>query len=110
MLGIVFGKATVINGLKCVGHGRCAEVCPVGAIVVGLGDIKKRDDISVMDDFNQTNIPGIYIAGELGGLALIRNAISQGKKVVERIADEIQSTRDKSIYDVTIGRCRTCGY
>ncbi len=95
VLGIVMGKATVINGLKCVGHGRCAEACPVQAIEVGLGDIKKRDDIPLMDAYNETNIPGIFIAGELGGLALIRNAIAQGKMVGERIAETMQrSTRD----------------
>ncbi|NOY57830.1 MAG: 4Fe-4S dicluster domain-containing protein, partial [Calditrichaeota bacterium] len=90
VLGIVYGKATVINGLKCVGHGRCAEACPVQGIKVGLGDIKKRDDIPVMDRFNETNIPGIFIAGELGGLALIRNAIAQGRLVGKRIANTLE--------------------
>jgi len=85
VLGVVMGKAMVINGLKCVGHGRCAEACPVEAITVGLGDISSRDDIPFMSDKNETNIPGLYIAGELGGLALIRNAINQGKMVIDHI-------------------------
>lgn len=102
VLGIVFGKATVINGLKCVGHGRCAEACPVMGIKVGLGDIKKRDDIPVMNEFNETNIPGIYIAGELGGLALIRNAVSQGKMVIETIAEKAKRSTHDDIKDVVI--------
>jgi thioredoxin reductase (NADPH) len=85
VLGVVNGKATIINGLKCVGHGLCAEACPVEGIHVGLGDIRQRDDIPAMNEYNETNIAGIYIAGELGGLALIRNAISQGRQVVETI-------------------------
>jgi thioredoxin reductase (NADPH) len=102
VLGIVHGKATVINGLKCVGHGRCAEACPVQGIVVGLGDVEKRDDIPILNEVNETNIKGLFIAGELGGLALIRNAISQGKMVVDAIAATIKRTEGKSVHDVLI--------
>ncbi len=101
VLGVVFGKATVINGLKCVGHGKCAEACPVNGITVGLGDISKRDDIPMMNDYNETNIPGLYIAGELGGLALIRNAISQGRMVMEHIAQTL-TPETNGAYDVVI--------
>jgi putative YpdA family bacillithiol system oxidoreductase len=102
VLGIVHGKAAVINGLRCVGHGLCEPACPVSAIKVGLGDIKKRDDIPVMDEYNQTNVDGIYIAGELGGLSLIKNAIEQGRKTVERIAELKKDSGHPDIYDVVI--------
>ncbi len=102
VLGIVFGKSTVINGLKCIGHGKCAEVCPVGAIQVGLGDIEDRDDIPLMNEYNETVVPNLYIAGELGGFALIKNAIAQGAQVVEHIASLPQRSTDAEIYDVII--------
>lgn len=86
VLGIVMGKAVVINGARCIGHGRCAEACPVAAIQVGLGDITRRDDIPLLDDQNQTSVPGIWIAGELSGFALINVAVDQGRRVAQAIA------------------------
>ncbi len=86
VLGIVMGRSVVINGARCIGHGKCAEACPVGAIRIGLGDITKRDDIPVLSAEGQTNLPGLWIAGELSGFALINNAVAQGRKVIEAIA------------------------
>jgi thioredoxin reductase (NADPH) len=102
VLGIVAGKATVINGLKCVGHGRCAEACPVEGITVGLGDISKRDDIPFMTEHQETNISGVFIAGELGGLALIRNAIEQGRRVVDYITAQKIKSSENGIPDILI--------
>jgi thioredoxin reductase len=102
VLGIVFGKATIINGLRCVGHALCEPVCPVGAIKVGLGDITTRPDIPILSPANETTVPGLYIAGELGGLSLIRNAVSQGKLVVDTIARDLQSFGNNEVKDVAI--------
>jgi len=95
VLGIVGGTATVVNGLRCVGHGRCEIACPVGAIEVGLGDLKSRQDIPVLDAWQQTSVPGLFVAGELGGLALVKNAIGQARKVVDRVAEIAPSARLK---------------
>ena len=102
VLGVVFGVAEVINGIRCVGHGYCEIACPVGALKVGLGDVTSRPDIPILSARNETTVPGLFIAGELGGLSLIRHAISQGRMVIDEIASRNQQSKDPGILDVVI--------
>lgn len=105
VLGIVGGVATVVNGLRCVGHARCEIACPVGGIEVGLGDVKSRSDVPVMDEWQETTVPGVFVAGELTGMALVKNAVCHGRKVVDRIAQRAGSSRAHGAveaYDIAI--------
>jgi thioredoxin reductase (NADPH) len=101
ILGILNGKATTINASHCVGHGACFHACPTQAITLCIGTEKRGVDIPHVDQSFETNVPGIYIAGEIGGMGLIRNAVEQGKQAVENLAKKI----DKHVsadYDIII--------
>ena len=78
ILGIINGKATLINASQCIGHGACFRACPTGAISLRIGTEKRGVELPEVDENFETNVPGIYIAGELGGMGLIRNAVEQG--------------------------------
>lgn len=101
ILGILNGKATTINASHCVGHGACFHACPTQAITLCIGTEKRGVDLPHVDQSFETNVSGIYIAGEIGGMGLIRNAVEQGKQAVENLAKKI----DKQIsadYDIII--------
>jgi thioredoxin reductase (NADPH) len=101
VLGIVGGRATVVHGMRCVGHAVCADACPVGAIIMGFGKPKQGMEIPHYDEYYETNIPGLYIVGELGGVGLIKNAFAQSRKAIEHIASQPSSVI-KGQYDVII--------
>lgn len=89
VLGLVDGIAHVIHGSRCIGHGLCAVACPVAAVKIGLGDTSLRSDIPILSESLESSVPGVYIAGELGGFALIRIAVEQGTRAVEEIAKDL---------------------
>ncbi len=101
VLGIVQGKAAIINGMKCVGHALCVSACPVGAIEMGFGKPRQGMEIPYYDQNYATNVNGLYIVGELGGVGLIKNAIEQSIKAVTHIAQQLQP-RQQSGLDVAI--------
>lgn len=87
VLSLLHGQAVVLHGARCVGHGACASACPTGAIALTLGDLKDRRDIPALDEeLEAVGQPGLFLAGELGGFALVRTAVSQGVAVADAVA------------------------
>ncbi len=84
-LGIVAGKAVLTNGAACIGHGACLSACPVEAIKLVFGTAKRGIAIPNISPEFETNVRGIFIAGELGGMGLIRKAAEQGRQAMEAI-------------------------
>jgi thioredoxin reductase/NAD-dependent dihydropyrimidine dehydrogenase PreA subunit len=85
VLGIVRGRAALINPGDCIGHGACKTACPVEAITLVFGSERRGVDIPLVTPAFESTVPGIFIAGELGGMGLIRNALEQGRQAVEAI-------------------------
>jgi thioredoxin reductase len=85
-LGIIQGKAQLVNASACIGHGACRAACPHDAIDLVFGTEKRGIDIPYVSPTFETNVPGIFIAGELGGMGLIRKAVEQGRQAIDSIA------------------------
>jgi thioredoxin reductase/ferredoxin len=101
ILGLVDGQARTINASRCVGQGACFHSCPVGAITLVIGTEKRGVDLPHVSQEFETNVKGIYIAGELGGMGLIKNAVEQGKQAINNITKNLRRSL-KAKYDVVI--------
>jgi thioredoxin reductase/ferredoxin len=102
VLGVIHEKAHLVNPSHCIGHGACKTACPTGAISLVLGTEKRGIDIPTLNPNFETNVPGLYVAGELGGMGLIRNAIEQGRQALEGIRKATAGASSKAPYDVVI--------
>lgn len=105
-LGIVHGKAVLKNAAHCIGHGACMAACAFDAIKLVFGTEKRGVDIPQVSPAFESNVPGIFIAGELGGMGLIRKAAEQGRQAIASIR---KKTGGKGDYDVVIVGCGPAG-
>ncbi|HEY6255500.1 MAG TPA: NAD(P)-binding domain-containing protein [Xanthobacteraceae bacterium] len=101
ILGLINGKAELVEPSDCIGHGACRAACPSDAIRLVFGTAQRGVDIPYVGADFQTNVPGVFIAGELGGMGLIRNAIEQGRQAIDSVR-ALDGLQRPNIYDVVI--------
>jgi thioredoxin reductase (NADPH) len=109
ILGLIDGKAELVEPSHCIGHGACKAACPTNAITLVFGTATRGIDIPNVDENFQTNVPGVFIAGELGGMGLVRNAIEQGRQAIEAIRKR-DGNRRADLLDVVIVGCGPAGF
>jgi thioredoxin reductase/NAD-dependent dihydropyrimidine dehydrogenase PreA subunit len=96
-LGVVGGKAVLVNASACIGHGACFAACPVEAITLVFGTERRGVDIPSLTPHFESNVPGLFIAGELGGMGLIRKAAEQGRQAIEAIRRRARGAHDLDV-------------
>jgi len=103
VLGMIRKKAHLVGPTNCIGHGACKAVCPANAITLVFGTSRRGVDIPLVKPDFETNVPGIFIAGELGGMGLIRNAIEQGRQAMHSIGQLLKTPHRNQLDVVIIG-------
>lgn len=103
------GQAHPVQPACCVGHGLCERSCPVDAIQLVFGTSKRGVDLPRIKGNFESNVPGLYIVGELAGMGLIRNAFEQGKQVVDNIIKEGSISNEAGAADILVVGCGPAG-
>lgn len=110
VLAVINGQAVAVAPARCVGHGLCERVCPMGAIRLVFGTATRGIELPRIKENFETNVPGIYIIGELGGMGLVRNAFEQGRQCVAGIAKGMARGRQSGDpLDVLVVGCGPAG-
>lgn len=92
-LELIGGKAILSHPERCTGHAKCTEVCPTQAITLSVGGILQTLRVPNVKENFETNVPGVYIVGELAGMGLIKSAINEGKLVIDHLKARLEAER-----------------
>ena len=103
ILQVIDGQAQIVKGSACVGHGACVRACPVDAIELVFGSERRGIDIPQVTPKFETNVKGLYVAGELGGMGLIANAVEQGEQAVGNACRDLPKTPAGGVDVVVVG-------
>jgi len=94
--------AVVVRPDECCGVVLCEQVCPNGSLTITEGE-PVLDRPAVDEHLESRDVPGLYLAGDLTGLPLIKNAINQGVRTIDRIASTLPRKRREPFDVVVVG-------
>jgi thioredoxin reductase (NADPH) len=110
VLGLIGGRSVLVSPGDCIGHGACKTACPVNAIELVFGSERRGVDIPIVTPRFESTVPGMFVAGELGGMGLIRNALEQGRQAIDSIAERRTSGGGNGVLDVVIVGAGPAGF
>ncbi len=98
-------KSTVVNPNACIslteGCTICQDGCPTGAIRVTTAPLVKEVERPQTDQHNESNLPGVFLVGEVIGAALVKKAVNQGDQTIRYIGNRKPRIAEAQ-YDVII--------
>jgi thioredoxin reductase (NADPH) len=103
VLGIIDSKSELVSPANCIGHGACKIACPTNAITLVFGTSERGIDIPLVAPDFETNVPGVFIAGELGGMGLIRNSVEQGRQAMASVIKHCRTGNTQELDVVIVG-------
>lgn len=107
VLEMVDEKAKAVRMDDCTGYAACVAECPTEAIVLVDDGTRRTQELPVYNERFETNVPGLYLAGEVTGKALIKHAINGGKSVAEAIIAGLRP--HQAAYDVIVAGAGPAG-
>ena len=109
VLAIINGKAAPVALEQCMEDTSCQVECPtVPKSCFVVNTVKKIPPRKApeRDQRFMTNVPGIYLIGDVSGVPLIKNAINEGGGVIDSVVESLREGREggkgNAEYDVAI--------
>jgi thioredoxin reductase (NADPH) len=90
-LALAGGKSSLVNPALCTGHAKCADACPTSALSLAFGNVLQTIRVPLVGQNFESNVGGIFIAGELAGMGLIKTAINEGRLTIEHIRQRLEA-------------------
>lgn len=80
------GKAVLAHPERCKAHGDCVKACPTSGISLSASGALRTLRVPKMAANFETNVAGLFVAGELGGMGLIKTSINEGRLAADEAA------------------------
>ena len=92
VLDIVGGVATPVALDQCMEDTSCMVECPTSpkaCVVINTRKVIPPRKVPRRDQRLMTDVPGIYLIGDVSGVPLIKNAINEGAQAIEYILEDL---------------------